>query len=54
MLINGPALELPISEFRAHSQMRDMRGIDASEKVAKVGLDICSRLAIAASTLMAK
>jgi hypothetical protein len=54
MLINGVALELPISEFRAHSQMRDVRRIDASEKVAKEGLNISSRLGIAASTLMAK
>ena len=54
MLINGAALELPISEFRSHAQMRDVRGVDASEKVAKVGLDISSRLGIAASTLMTK
>jgi hypothetical protein len=54
MLINGVALELPISEFRTHTQMRDVRGIEASEKVAKVGLDISSRLGIAPSTLMAK
>ena len=54
ILINGAALELPISEFRSHAQMRDVRGIDASEKVAKVGLDISSRLGIAASTLTAK
>jgi hypothetical protein len=54
MLINGAALELPISEFRTHTQMRDVRGIEASEKVAKVGLDIGSRLGIAPSTLMAK
>jgi hypothetical protein len=37
MLINGVALELPINEFRVHSQMRHVRGIDASEKVAKEG-----------------
>jgi hypothetical protein len=48
ILINGAALELPISEFRSHAQMRDVRGIDASE------LDISSRLGIAASTLMTK
>ena len=54
MLINGVALELPISEFRTHTQMRDVRGIEASEKAAKVGLDISSCLGIAASTLMAK
>jgi len=35
MLINGVALELPISEFRVHSKMRDVRGIDASEKAAE-------------------
>ena len=54
MLINAVALELPISEFLTHTQMRDVRGIEASEKVAKVGLDIGSRLGIAPSTLMAK
>jgi hypothetical protein len=54
ILINSAALELPISEVRSHAQMGDVRGIDASEKVAKVGLDISSRLGIAASTLMTK
>jgi hypothetical protein len=37
MLINGVALELPISDFRVHSQTHDVRGIDASEKVVKEG-----------------
>jgi len=34
--------------------MRDVRGIDASEKVAKEGLNVSSRFGIASSTLMAK